>query len=301
VKIVVAGGSGFLGQPLCAALARDKHDVVILSRGWGTGVGRIRTVAWSPGDAGGEWTKEIDGADAVINLAGAGIADRRWTQARKKELVDSRVTSTRALVGAIKNASKRPATLISGSAIGYYPSDLNETLDEHASPGADFLARLCVAWETEARTAEPLGCRVVLNRTGLVIAADGGIVKKMKLPFLLYGGGPIGTGKQWMSWIHRDDWIAMMRWLLVDTSVKGPVNLVGPAPVTNAEFSRAFGRALNRPSWLPMPAAVLRILVGEMADGALLTSHRVAPAVAAKAGFKFQYETVDAALASLRP
>ena len=300
MKIVVTGGTGFIGRALCASLAADGHDVVVLSRfagGTYQGVRHVR--AQVTRDASGTYhyepqgAVEIDGATAVINLAGAGIADSRWTAARKALLRESRVSTTSAVVTAIAQAAHTPSVFISGSAIGVYGSSLTATFDESSPAGTDFLAQLCADWEQCARQAESAGCRVVLLRTGLVLANDGGLLSKLKPPFQFFMGGPSGSGKQWMSWIHRDDWIAMVKWAIANPGISGPLNATAPTPVTNKEFSTALGRALHRPSVFPLPAFVLRVMFGELADGALLASQRVMPSKAKGNGFAFKYSGIE--------
>lgn len=311
MKVVITGGTGFIGRALCTSLAADGHDVVVLSRfagGTYQSVRHVRAqVVPDPRSADGTATPavwryepvgaaEFDGAGAVINLAGAGIADSRWTAARKVALRASRLSTTSAVVTGIREASQAPAVLISGSAIGVYGSDLTATFTEASPAGRDFLAELCVDWEAAARGAESAGCRVVLLRTGLVLANDGGLLAKLKPPFRLFVGGPTGTGRQWMSWIHRDDWIAMVKWAIANPGISGPLNAVAPAPATNRDFSAAFGRALHRPSLFPLPAFVLRIMFGELADGALLASQKVLPTKAVSGGFQFKYPGLDEAM-----
>lgn len=302
MKYVIAGGSGFLGRPLTRELMGKGHEVVVLTRGPARSEGGIRQVTW-PGVPGGadtaaEWEREIDGADGVVNLAGAGIADKRWSAARKQELRQSRTDSTRALVGAIRAASRRPAVFLSGSAIGYYgpqPED-GPPLDESAPPGSDFLSTLAVEWEHEAHAASTLGCRVIILRTGVALARDGGALEKLIPPFKLFVGGPIGSGRQVLSWIHRADWIELVVWLLRREDAVGVYNATAPNPVTNAEFSNALGEALGRPSWLPVPGVALKALVGEMAGPALLAGQRVLPKRALEQGFTFQYPDIQSAM-----
>ena len=203
--------------------------------------------------------------------------------------------ATRAVVTALRSVGARGATLLSGSAIGYYGAPGDEPLDESSPAGTDFLGTLCRDWEREARAAEA-NARVVLLRTGLVLAAGGGALEQLALPFHFFAGGPLGSGRQVMSWIHRDDWIAMIRWLLADGSVSGPVNLTAPQPVTNREMAGAIGRALHRPSFLPAPAFALRLALGEMADAMILQGQRVLPRVAQSRGFGFRFENIDDAL-----
>jgi uncharacterized protein (TIGR01777 family) len=297
VKIIIAGGSGFLGTALTRALANDGHDVVVLTRSTG-GSGLGRRVQWSPEDESGGWTREIDGAGAVINLAGAGIADKRWSEARRHTLVDSRLIATRSLVAAVGAATRRPPVFVSGSAVGFYGTSETETFVETSSQGSDFLARLCINWESEATQAQTHGCRVVLIRTGIVLSRNGGALKKMLLPFRLGLGGPIASGRQVMSWIHVDDWVNLVRWTISTETVRGPVNATAPAPVTNSEFTRALGRALHRPVFMPMPAFIIRLMFGAMADVALIRGQRVAPRKAVDNGFSFTYGTIDAAMAA---
>jgi uncharacterized protein (TIGR01777 family) len=308
MRIVIAGGSGFLGSALSDRLRTARHDVVVLTRdgaqsrrgGSRTPEARpVRYAHWTPNGEAGDWAKEIDGADAVVNLAGAGIADKRWTAARKRVLWNSRILSTKSLVNAFRTVARRPSVLIQGSAAGYYGAFANgPTIDESSLPGSDFLAQLCVAWEAEAQAAAALGCRLVIARSSVVISGDGGALPRMMLPFRLFAGGPLGSGRQVMSWIHIDDWIEMILWAIEKSAVSGPVNLAAPEPVTNAEFSRALGRAMRRPSWLPVPGFALRLIVGEMADDALLLGHRILPKRAQESGYVFRHPGIDEALAS---
>ena len=292
MKVVVTGGTGFLGEPLVEALRRDAHDVVVLTRSSPRGAGDIQ---WRPSDDGGGWVRAFEGAGAVINLAGEPIAAGRWTAVRKRAIRESRVEATRAVVAALRRAGTQDVALLSGSAIGYYGTTGDEPLDEYAPAGTDFLGSVCRDWEREARAAEATA-RVVLLRTGLVLAAGGGALQQLALPFHFFAGGPLGSGRQVMSWIHRDDWIAMVRWALANSSVSGPVNMTAPQPVTNREMADAIGRALRRPSILPAPAFALRLALGEMADAMILNGQRVLPALAQSRGFTFRYETVDEAL-----
>jgi uncharacterized protein (TIGR01777 family) len=308
MKIVIAGGSGFLGRRLASSLVAGGHDVTVLTRRAAAGPdASVRAVSWTPDGSApspgsgpsAAWTREIGAADVIVNLAGAGVADRRWSAPRKAVLRSSRIASTRSLVAALRVSETRPRVFLSASGIGYYGDGGEEILDESSPPGSDFLAMLCVEWEAEARAAS--GCRVVVMRTGVVLARGEGALKKLVPPFLLFGGGPIASGRQWMSWIHVDDWVAMMRWAIDTPAVTGPMNGTAPNPARNADFSRALGRALHRPSWLPMPAFALRLIVGEMAGIALVAGQRVMPAKAVSSGFAFQYPNLDEALqAALR-
>lgn len=299
MKIVIAGGTGFLGRPLVAALAADGHDIVVLTRGSrGEGGSRARAVAWNPNGDTGPWIEEIDGADAVINLAGESIAGKRWTAAQKQRILDSRVQATRSLAAAIRGAAVAPSVWLSGSAVGYYGPLGDETATEDTPAGSDFLAGVCRQWEQEAMTAASARTRVVCVRTGIVLERDGGALPQMLPPFYLGAGGPVGSGRQYWPWIHRADWVALVLWTLT-TPVSGAVNATAPNPVTNADFARALGRALHRPAFMPAPAFALRLLLGEMADALLLSGQRAVPAVAERGGFRFQYKQVDEALSAI--
>lgn len=304
MKIVIAGGTGFLGTPLAETYAEDGHEVQVLTRSLapgqsrhdpGTGVPGVTRVGWTPDGDAGAWAAAIDGADAVINLAGESLAAKRWTPARKAELRDSRVLPTRSLAAAITASSSPPKVFASGSAVGYYGPSGDEPKTEDAPAGHDFLARLCEDWEQEARRAERPRTRVVLLRSGVVLERSGGALAKMVTPFRFFAGGPLGSGRQYMAWIHRIDWVEMVRWIVETPAIAGPMNLTAPHPVTNAEFARALGRALHRPSLVSAPGIALRLLLGEMADS-VLTGQRAVPARALAAGFHFRYPEIDLAL-----
>ena len=301
MKIVLAGGTGFLGGALTARFTGDGHDVRILSRAASHApAARVSYVAWTPDGSSGPWAPVVDGADAVVNLAGAGLADKRWTAARKRELISSRLRSTQSLVTAIRAARQRPKVFIQNCAVGYYGfAHGDEPLDERAAAGNDFLARLCVDWEAAAGPVADLGCRLVTARTGVVLARDGGALPKMMLPFRFFAGGPMGTGRQYISWIHLDDWVALVARMLSDDTLAGPVNATAPAPVTSTELARAIGSAMHRPALLPAPAFMLRIIVGEIADAALLGGQRVLPRRAIASGFAFAHPEVREAVTSL--
>lgn len=303
MRIVIAGGTGFLGSPLAEVYAEEGHDVRVLTRGLapgesrhdsGTGSPGVTRVGWQPGAAGGAWGSALDGADAVVNLAGESIGDKRWTPQRKAALRDSRIVPTRALVDAIGSIPQAPRVFISGSATGYYGASGDAVRTEDSPPGDDFLARTAVDWEAEAQRAAPK-TRVVLLRTGVVLERSGGALAKMITPFRLFAGGPMGSGRQYMSWIHRLDWIEMVRWIVDTPAVSGPVNATAPAPVTNREFAHALGHALHRPSLLPAPSFALKLMLGEMATPLLLEGQRVIPAHAKALGFHFRYPEIDQA------
>jgi hypothetical protein len=299
MKIVIAGGSGFLGSALIEALRARGDDVIVLSRG----VAQAKPVAqafrpaipWTPDGTIGPWAREIDGAGAVINLAGEPLPDKRWTAAQKERILQSRVLATRSLVGAARAASRPPAVFLNGSGVSFYP-DSAAIVDETSPPGSGFLQRTCVAWEAEAREAEPLGCRVVLLRSGVVLHRDGGALPKLLLPFRFGAGGPLGSGKQWWAWIHLDDWVRMTLWAIDTADVRGPLNVCAPEPARYRDIAKAIGHALRRPSFMPAPAFALRILLGEMADEMPLASQRVVPARALELGFTWRFPELESAV-----
>ena len=299
MKVVIAGATGFLGQPLARALAADGRDIVILTRRTDPPrpTNGARFLTWRPGHP-GPWAAEIEGAAAVVNLAGESIAGRRWSNTQKQRILDSRLQATRALADVIIGASRPPPVFVSGSAVGYYGPRGDEIVAENEPPGSDFLAKVCVAWEAEAIRAAS-ATRVVCIRTGLVIDDGGGALPRMALPFKFGAGGRIGSGRQYMPWIHRDDWVALARWTMATAAADGPINATAPNPVTNAEFARALGRALHRPAFMPAPAFALRLVLGEMADALLLSGQRVAPAKAERLGFRFRFTQLDVALRAI--
>jgi hypothetical protein len=305
MKVVVAGGTGFLGRPLCEGFAEDGHEVIVLTRALppgasaheaGTGVPGIMRVGWRTDGQAGEWATHVDGADAVVNLAGESIAARRWTPDQKARLRDSRVLATRSLAGAVAASRRPPRVFVSGSAVGYYGSTGgDQVFEESAPPAADFLGALSVEWEAEAKRAAGPDTRVVILRTGVALDRDGGALPRMVPPFRLFAGGPVGSGRQYLSWITRLDWLALVRWAIETPAATGPINATAPVPVTSAEFSRALGRALHRPSWLPAPAFALRLMLGEMADALLIGGQRAVPRRALDLGFEFRCPEIDRA------
>ncbi len=296
MKILITGGTGFIGKTLCHFLLGKNHQLTLLSRQpkkvsalFGPSVQAISNI---------NQLKPSDGYDAIINLAGEGIADSRWTQSRKQILLDSRIKTTRQLIAYIKTAENKPEVLISGSAIGYYGNQKSRILNEKSEPIEDFSHQLCEKWETAAQQAEDFGIRVCIIRTGLVIGHDGGFLQRM-LPAFKYGlGGTIGNGKQWMSWIHYSDLVAIINKLLESTVLQGIFNGTAPEPVTNAEFSITLGKILNRPVLLPIPAFILSLLLGEMSE-LLLGGQRVMPVQIEKAGFEFKFRTLEQALSDV--
>jgi uncharacterized protein (TIGR01777 family) len=297
MNILITGATGFVGRRLCEMLHQAGHTVRALSRDSVAAKQRVphlkEVFPWNP-------LQELpplqafEGCDAVINLAGESIAGR-WTAPKKQLIRDSRVLGTKNLVNALAQLSSRPKVLLSASAIGYYGDRGEETLTEDAAPGSDFLAQVCRDWENEALKAESLGMRVVRLRIGLVLGRGGGTLQAL-LPLFRVGlGGPLGSGRQWWSWIHRDDLCRLIVQILVNENVSGPVNATAPQPVRQKEFAQVLGRVLRRPAFLPTPAFALKIALGEFADG-ILASQRVLPRRAQEMGYRFQFEELEGAL-----
>lgn len=300
MKIIIAGGRGLLGTALSVSLTRDGHEVVVLTRGTGEGpVAGARYVRWAPGNGPGPWNEELSGALAVVNLAGEPIGAGRWSGARKRRITESRIVATRCLAQAIGVSTPPPSVFLSGSAVGYYGPCGDEVITENAPPGADFLAGVCARWEAEAARASASAVRVVVLRTGLVLARNGGALPRMLPPYWFGAGGPLASGRQYWPWIHIDDWVSLVRWAISTGVLSGPINVTAPHPVANAEFARHLGRAMHRSSLLPTPAFVLRMLLGEMADALLLSGQRAVPAKALATHFVFRYPRLEAALAHL--
>lgn len=300
MKIIITGATGFIGSILTDHLWNQFHSLILLSRKPPVEVGVAKKLwfRWKP-PAGGEWEQAVDGADGIINLAGEPIAGKRWNNEQKEKLRSSRIDSTRALVNAIAKAKAKPKFLLNASAVGYYGPHQDEILTESSAPGGDFLSRLCVDWEAEALKAEAHGVRVAMIRTGIVLAKGQGALAKLVPPFKLFLGGPLGSGKQWMPWIHIEDEIRFLLFLMGNESARGAFNATAPNPVTMEQFSKTLGEVLKRPSWLSVPPSMLALIAGEMAD-MLLTGQRAVPEAASKLGFVFKYPTIREALESLR-
>lgn len=295
MHVLVTGGTGFVGRALCAALRARAHRVSVLSRD----PAAARRLLADIRALGALDELRDDPPDGIVNLAGENLASGRWSAARKRKFLDSRIGRTRELVQWLRSVPA-PQVLVSGSAIGWYGARGDEALDEQAAVGNadEFSVRLCQAWEAEAQQAQALGVRTCLLRTGIVLERDGGSLQQMLPPFRLGLGGPIGSGRQWMSWIHRADLVAMIVWLLETRTTSGIYNGTAPQPVRNREFVQALGRALRRPARVPMPGLALRLLIGEMAD-IILSGQRVLPLRACAQGYGFSYPNLDSALAAI--
>jgi uncharacterized protein len=287
MRVLVTGATGFVGEPLCHTLRAAGHRLVVVSR--------------DPAHAGDDaigWDgvpRAVRDVDAIVNLAGEPLAARRWNGAQKMRILESRVGTTRALVDAVNVTQSRPGILVNASAVGFYGDRGDEAVDESAGPGKGFLSKVCQAWEGEAMRAEALGVRVVRLRFGVILAADGGALARMLPPFRAFVGGPFGNGRQWMSWIHRDDVTGILLDTLTNDGYRAAVNVTAPQPVTNRDFAKALGAALARPAVMPAPAPLLRLALGEMAD-MLLTGQRVLPEVVQRLGYRFRYPQLTAAL-----
>jgi uncharacterized protein (TIGR01777 family) len=293
MKIIIAGGSGFIGEPLVRRLLARGDDVAVLTRNPAK-VQAGRAVAWNPPST-GSWIDDVAASDVVINLAGENVGGGRWTESRKKRIVESRVAATTALVSAMSR--QKSQTLINASAIGFYGDRGDEPLDENSATGRGFLGEVTKRWEELARGAESFA-RVAILRFGVVLAADGGALAKLLLPFRLFAGGPMGNGRQWMSWVDREDVLRMIEWSIDQSSVRGTYNVTAPNPATNRDFAHTLGRVLHRPAILPTPAFALRLMLGsEMANEMLLGGQRVMPKRAIEEGFAFANPELDGALA----
>jgi uncharacterized protein len=301
MKIFLTGGSGFIGKRLIEQLTSARHDVVLLTRNplakQVTHYPTVQVRQWD-GKTPGEWVAELDGADAIINLAGEPIAAKRWTTEQKKKILESRVNATRAVVAAIKQAGKKPSVLINGSAVGYYGAVEDRKVTENDKKGAGFLADVVDQWEHEAWAAEVLGVRVALLRIGVVLGEGGGALEKMALQFKMFAGGTVGSGNQWFPWVHRDDIVNMILFALENPGASGPINATAPESVTMRQFCAALGMAMHRPSWAPVPGFVLKIALGEMA-GMLLTGQRVVPSKLTSLGYAFRFPKLDGALGDI--
>ena len=301
MRIIITGGTGLLGRPLSAALANEGHDVTVLSRQPGKVKDMPPTVKlaeWD-GETSQGWGQLVDGADAIINFAGAGIGDGRWSDERKQQIRQSRIKAGKAVMEAIAAATARPKVLLQASAVGYYGvQNGDKVVTEAASPGSDFLAKVCFDWEASTAAVKKLGVRRPVLRTGIVLANEGGAFPKLLLPFKMFAGGPLGNGKQWLPWIHIADHVSAVQFLLQTEAADGPFNLVAPNPVTNAEMAKAIGEVMGRPAFVPAPAFALRTALGEM-SALVLAGRKVVPTKLQALGFSYKYETLLPALRNL--
>jgi uncharacterized protein (TIGR01777 family) len=294
MNILISGGTGFIGTALCSQLINKNHTIVVKTRQLEWLNSKIKTI---------NELSEItinEKFDVVINLAGEPIADKRWSKNQRRKILESRLDTTEECISFLRGVKNKPALFISGSAIGYYGIDeTNEDIDESCAGDDSFSSSLCAKWEESALQAESLGIRTCILRTGIVLGKDGGALKKMLIPFKLGLGGKIGTGNQWMSWIHLGDIINIIDFCINDESLKGPVNCTAPYPVTNSSFTKALGKALGRPTVFNMPEMVIKLLMGKMGEELLLSGKKVLPLKIQNAGFKFNHEHIETALSEV--
>ncbi|MEO5961782.1 MAG: TIGR01777 family oxidoreductase [Opitutaceae bacterium] len=294
MKVAIAGASGLVGRALTAALRGAGHDVRRLVR---RGAVAADEIAWNP-PTGEIDTVQLEGSDAIVNLAGENLAAGRWTAARRERILRSRTESTRTLVAAIGKLARKPEALLNASAVGFYGDRGDEVLTERSGIGQGFLPEVCLAWETHAEGARRVGVRTVCLRFATILAREGGALAKMLPVFRLGLGGRFGDGRQWMSWVSSDDMVGAIRHALGEARCAGPINVAAPAPVTNAEFAATLGRVLRRPVVLPLPSWVLCAVFGQMANEALLASTRAVPDRLRETGFVFRHRTLESALRS---
>lgn len=296
MKVIVTGGSGLIGRALVASLTQDGHEVIVLSRA-PAAVKNLPTGAraekWDGQSAQG-WSQWVDADTAIVNLAGATIS-KRWTESQKQAIRESRLKAGRAVVEAVKVASQKPAVVVQSSAVGYYGPHGSEEIGEDVSAGNDFLASVAKDWEGSTAELEQLGVRRVIVRTGVVLSQRGGALPLMALPVKLFVGGPLGGGKQYLPWIHLDDEVAAIRFLIENSTAKGAYNLSAPQPVTNAEFTKVLGKVLGRPTFLPTPGFAMKLVLGEM-SALVLDGQRQMPQRLLAAGFKFKFNDAASAL-----
>lgn len=302
MKVIITGGTGLIGSALAHSLIKDGHQVVVLTRNPKKKVDRlpgVRLVKWDA-KSGDGWYKEVERADAIVNMAGESIAPQagRWNAERKRRIKQSRIDATNAVVNAISRVSEKPDVLIQGSAVGFYGTHNDQLITEEAPAGNDFLAEVVKEWEMASQPVEAMGVRRVLARTGIVLAAEGGSLPTLALPFKLFVGGPVGSGRQYMPWIHLDDQINALRFLIENNQIHGPVNLTAPNPVTNKEFSQTMGQVLSRPSFFPTPGFMIQLLLGE-ASTLALDGQRAVPHVLQKASYNFKFMDLKSALSDL--
>ncbi|MHC4203091.1 MAG: TIGR01777 family oxidoreductase [Planctomycetota bacterium] len=298
MRVVITGATGFIGRALCKALHKD-YEIVALTRDAsraGKTVGDWAKVIEWDGRTTGSWLQQADGAFAIINLAGENAASSRWNESKKASILHSRLDCTRAVIEAIKQVNKKPAVVIQTSAIGWYGTSLDETFDEDSPPGKGFLANVCRDIESRAEKIEKLGVRCAVIRTGVVLGPDGGALPKIIKPFRFFMGGYLGSGRQWFSWIHLDDEVAAIKFLMESDHLKGAFNLTAPQPVRMKEFSKILGKVIHRPCWFNAPAFAARLAFGEMADEMLLAGQKVMPKRLLNKGFDFKYTNVKQAL-----
>jgi len=298
MKIAITGGTGMIGQALTKRLINEGHQIVILTRSPKAAAGSVSYVEWLTDKATPE--QELNDVDAFIHLAGASINEGRWTEERKRVILESRIDSTKELVRIVKALDSKPDVVLSASAVGIYGQDRHQTFTEETAlpPTADFLSHVCVAWEELAQPIAESGVRLVHPRIGVVLSTEGGAYPLMRLPYQLFGGGTMGDGKQWVSWVHIDDLVELFLFALTTASVEGPLNITAPHPETMRRFGQTIGKVLHRPHWLPAPRFALELALGEKSV-IVLEGARVIPKKALENGYKFRYAELKDALQNL--
>lgn len=300
MRVIITGGTGLIGRALSKSLTADGHEVIVLTRNPRQDTklpSGVQQVKWDAATADG-WGSLADGAGAIVNLAGEGIADSRWSEERKKRIYASRINAGKAVMQAITQATNKPKVLIQASAVGYYGPRSSEILTESANPGSDFLSQICFDWEAATFGAEAMGVRRAVIRSGIVLSNDGGAWPQIVLPFKLFAGGPIGSGKQYWPWIHIDDEVGAIRFLIDNENAKGVFNLSAPTPLTNKEFAERLGKVMNRPAFFPVPGFGLKILFGEMST-ILIDGQRAVPQHLQELNYSFKFPTPESAFQAL--
>ncbi|MCM1984001.1 thylakoid membrane protein ThyD [Lyngbya confervoides] len=305
MKVAITGATGFVGRRLVERLIQSGHQAVVFVRNAGKArklfdkydSSELEIVTYQPKQS-GDWQPLLAACDGVVNLAGEPLFDERWNANAKQEILDSRVLGTHKLVEAIAQSEAKPQVMVSASAVGYYGTSETTLFDETSSPGEDFLAQVCQAWEASAHPVEALGVRLAIVRIGIVLGPKGGALARMLPPFELFGGGPIGSGRQWVPWVHRDDLVSLILQILTTPSMAGVFNATAPHPQRMSDFSKTLGNVLHRPSWLPVPGFALELLLGEAAQVVLQGQH-VQPKRTQEAGFSFQYPDLKGALTQI--
>lgn len=299
MRVIITGGTGLIGSALAKSLLADGHEVIVLSRNPGSAKIQpgVRIENWTARSGDG-WSNLITSDTAIVNLAGAGIGDKRWSEDRKKLILESRVNAGAAVVDAIEKASEKPRVVIQSSAVGYYGTPGDQILTEDSPAGEDFLADVCKEWEDSTQAVESMGVRRVIIRSGVVLSMDGGALPRMLLPFKLMVGGPIGDGKHWFPWIHIDDEIKAIRFLIENENAKGVFNVMAPNPLTNGDFTHEVGKVMQKPAVIPVPKLALQMMFGEMAI-MVIDGQRAVPKRLQEHNFEFVYPTVEPALKNL--
>jgi uncharacterized protein (TIGR01777 family) len=297
MKVIITGATGFIGRALTEELAQGDYEIVVLSRNpkIKSELNKISYIEWDTKNP-NSWTDYVDGAYAVVNLAGENISAGRWTRKRKQMILHSRLNAGNAIVEGIKKVKNKPQVVIQASAIGYYGSRRDEALEESSSPGNGYLPEVAQKWELSTKAVESLGVRHVIIRTGIVLGKDGGALPRLIQPFRFFVGGPLGSGRQWFSWIHLEDEIRAIRFLMENENLNGAFNLTAPVPLVMKDFCKILGQVMHRPCWIKVPGFMLRLVMGEMAEALLLTGQRVLPKRLLETGYRFSYPEAEPAL-----